>query len=691
MKTFRINKYVYLIAVFLISIFKNVPVARSSGLQILDLLFQNQTFAQCVAIYIHGSEELELIEKAHENYHSFRKSISELKIFSMCIKYVVLSSSFKDDPRITREVPRYAEISSIILLPAMTGYHSDKSFNPKYIEKVVYDVFDESFHLSVDCLFLIVDNDRVFRTNVYFTELRVQEHPANMIVIKLKITETVDGRNVMMHYLQYLCDGYCPQHWKEGQSLGELLPPIKLHKKNMNGANLRSINFFHAPATEEMTKKLLARCYLHFAKKHNALYCDSRVMLIVSLKKMQNLTVTIHNSMNKLGSIAFLSSPDPYIKMLDLVFSTNTIGLASKLSYSHENSKAIFYCNKDARAENGIKFMHWFEPFTAFLWLYCFMLLGIPFLVTFISTSSGSGSLGIIYGVVGVILRQFTDVVGRKLLIFTSFFGLIVGGFYESQITSLAIVQLPPETIQSLQELLQKGYKILRVKEYPVEQFENEFKMRKLLDKFNESWFIYGSIDDDYDTRSELQVSLLATQKYAVITSTFYLWDNLVRYTKAVRNAAGVAEFNCHNIPDELVKRAVYWEMTLKNRYWVLKSIRHTYEAGLHELWNRCSKRAAKLQYITIERRLQRIGEFLGDSLFHKKNLGPALITVQEVGGFLLLALCPYITSIVMLVVEIYFKNIKTILNGIAVQLIMQFRLYRSVACILNALECKSK
>ncbi|CAL8130138.1 unnamed protein product [Orchesella dallaii] len=577
----------------------------------------NQTLAQCLNIYIHGHEELELIEKAHEKYDNFRKSFSEIKIISMCAKFVVLNGSFNPSSEIARDVSRYTDTSSIILLPAMTRYHPGEIFNPKYIKRVVHDVFDESFRLSAHCVFLIVDNGRVFNTKESINKIKVQEHPANMIVMKLKIRKQADGRNVVLHYLQHLCDGYCPQYWTEGQTFGELLPPLKFHKKNMYRANFRSVSYAYAPTFHNQPEDVLLYCS-KFVTKLNSMYCDSKVMVIVSLKKLHNFTFTIYNLRNKSQRKAFKDDTDPYILSAKTDF-RSTLKFAFDASYSHDSSKGLLYCGKESRAEIKNTIMHWIEPFAVLLWLYCFMLLGIPFLFALLSTKSYSYSLGIIYGAVGVILRQYTDVVGRKLLISTSFFGLIVGGFYESQITSLAIVQLPIKTIQSLQELLRKEYKILVEEEHILGQYKHDFKIRDVLDKFNESWFIYASADDDYASVVRILLNLLATKKYATILPTSYIFNNALQFAERIRRDTGAAEFHCYGIPEELVKDRNYWTLTVKNKYWVKKSMHHMQEAGLYEIWNRWLEWFFQFDYIVYERRRQEKGTMLGDSLIHKK------------------------------------------------------------------------
>ncbi|CAL8130134.1 unnamed protein product [Orchesella dallaii] len=671
MTTFTISRHVCLV-VFSISVFKSVPVVQSTGLQILDLLLQNQTLAQCVSIYIHGFEELDLIEKYYEKYDNFRKSSSEINIISMCIKFVFLNSSFEPDSEIAREVSRYTEISSIVLLPAMTGYHPGKSFNPEYIEKVVYDVFGVSFRLSVHCVILIVDNHRVFKTNESISKVKVQKYPANMVVMKFKIKKQADGCNVVLHYLQHLCDGYCPQYWTEGQTFGELVPSLMLHKKNMYRANFRSISYAYVPTVPKQPKDVVLYCS-KFVAKLNSMYCDSKVMVIVLLEKLHNFTFTIYNLQIKSQSKAYVDGTDPYITSVEMSFQ-NTLDVAFEVTNLHDGSQGLIYCKKESRAENRNAIMHWIEPFAVLLWLYCFMLLGISFLFTVVSTNSVHDSFGIIYGVLGVILRQYTNVVGRKLLILTSFFGLIVGSFYETQTTSLAIVQLPPQKIQSLQELLQKGYKILAEEEADLRIYKHDFKIKGVLDKFDESWFIYASSHDDYNGKMQVLWNLLATQKYATTLRTSYVSDNAVRYEKNIPRETGVAEFHCYGIPNELLKYYFYWTVSVKNRYWVKKSMLYMQEAGLYEIWNRWLMWFYQLDCLVYEREREQKVTLLEDSFIDKKQLGPGLVTAQEVMGFFLLALCPYITGVVVLVVEMCTNRIKIILSGNSVQIIIEVK-----------------
>ncbi|CAL8098388.1 unnamed protein product [Orchesella dallaii] len=636
----------------------------------------DQSFTHCVNIYIHGSEELELIEKVYEKYDDFQKPFSDTKIFSMCIKYVVLNSSYLYELEITREVSRYAEISSVVLLPAMPRDYPYKSFGRKYIEDVVNEVFDESFRHSIHCIFLIVDNDNTTATT------EVQQYPANMVLMKLKNRKTADGRLIVVHYLKTLCHNYCSQYWTDGHKFGDLVPANKFHKRHLYSANLGSISFALSPSTSTIPNDLLSYCQ-KFVANLISKNCDSKVMSMASFAELHNFTVAIYNLKVKSNRVAFDKFTDSYIVYPTLLFFISSRNVPFHVIYSHDASMVIFYCSKESREENRSKIFHWIEPFTALLWLYCFMLLGIPFLITFISTNSASDSLGSIYGVVGVILRQYTGVVGRKLLIFTSFFGLIVGSFYESQITSLAIVQLPPETIQSLQQLLQRGYKILLKHEEYHGTYKEDFKMREILDKFNDSWFRYASVYDGHDKKFALEVSLLAVsngrQKYAAMEAASDTYFSLLKHTQSIREETACAECNCHPIPDEIARRHHHWIVNVKNVYWLVKSLHHVKEAGFQNVWNHWAKWVEELNYIMYERRLQEKGSWVGDSFFHEKNLGPALIKLEEIGGFLLLSLCPYITGIVILVVEISSKTANCILNGNAIRTLIEFKVYRSM------------
>ncbi|CAL8132558.1 unnamed protein product [Orchesella dallaii] len=455
-----------------LNLFKQFPVSQSQGLQILELLFRNQAVTQCASVYIHGSEELEEFAKLRENRDGFSRAYQQNSIFfSLCIKYVVLTSSYISKTKIAREIFQYAEASSEVLLPAKIGYV--KSFRAKYIEKVVYDVFERSFYLSAHCLFVIVDNGDVFQWGKYATRLHVHEHPANMVLAKFRMQNS-HGRKTVVLYVHYMCYDYCPQQWT--QFANNLLPPISLHKKYVYKANSRSIRYSFWPRGPIDYSNLFALCSKAVPLRCNG-DCSAYVMIVLAISDIHNLTVKVFNQRSEAQEKAFFDGSDPYIVSPEFLESEITLEVIYILIYDRDTYQKLYYCSEtNLLSVDESKLFYWIAPFTIPLWLYCFTLLATPVCATFCRSKSVSESVAVLIGVVGMVLKQYTYVVGKKLLVFTSFFALIVCSFYESQITSLAIVQLPPPVIQSLQELVSKRYKILLFEELPLDYFESEFK-----------------------------------------------------------------------------------------------------------------------------------------------------------------------------------------------------------------------
>ncbi|CAL8098285.1 unnamed protein product [Orchesella dallaii] len=324
-----------------------------------------------------------------------------------------------------------------------------------------------------------------------------------------------------------------------------------------------------------------------------------------------------------------------------------------------EYSTRVYYCAKDqSRAVNGIHISHWIDPFTTTVWILCLLtLLGIPFLGSILVSKSILESLLVVIGTIGVVLRQYTKIVNKKLLIFGVFLGFFLCSFYENQITSLAIVQLPPKTIGSLNELISKGYKILIYEEDDIAKFLYDFKVRQMEAAFNKSWYVIGSKYEYFDKNNDTMVKLLVgtngTAKYASLTNTMYLQYSLTDTTEQTREETGCADYNCHSIPDEIGKSQYYWVVNAKNKHWIEKSIDYMQSAGLQQQWNNWEEWFQTLQQISYERLLKKKGIWLGESLIQKPTLGPGLIRVQELGSFIILVLILLLSSILLLVVEI--------------------------------------
>ncbi|CAL8130252.1 unnamed protein product [Orchesella dallaii] len=396
------------------------------------------------------------------------------------------------------------------------------------------------------------------------------------------------------------------------------------------------------------------------------------------MKNLHNFTVGIFNKHVASQRKAYKGNPNPYIHspLSRIVSPSNPITMTYQIIYSDDLSEIISYCRKENHAlqEANMGLLHWILPFTFPIWIVCLILLAIPGFVTYYHTKSVSDSVSVLIGVLGVALKQYTNVIDKKLLVFTSFFGLIVCSFYETQITSSAMAQLPLPIIQSLEELIRKGYKLLITRETLIGDYELDFKFRNMLDVFNKSWYTYASLYDDYASRTDLEVILLANSNgsaaYAEIKDKKAMQYNLWFKTELLRNHTGDFEYACYSIPDQLKISQDYWRTNVKNRHWLQLSLSYMNAAGLPQIWDGWSVWVDRLYYMMEERYLREEGDWLGDSLFHKKELGPALIKIHELGGLLLLAICPVIISIVLLVLEIckhraYNKNLNKKPNSI--------------------------
>ncbi|CAL8098723.1 unnamed protein product [Orchesella dallaii] len=577
----------------------------------------------------------------------------------MCVKFVVLKRDYIHDTKIARDVSRYAEISQVVLLPAMIDYSLGKSFNASYIEKVVYGVFHESFYLSAYSLFLIVDNGAVFKWKTYITKTKVHRHPANMILVKFK-TIHQNSHKTVVPFMHYMCYNYCSKRWSNIREFGLFLQVVNLHKMQLYNANARSIKYKLFPTATVYPRNLLDLCENFIPLRCGGEY-ESKIMVVLTIKNIHNFTGRIFSFYVPSQRRAYKSNFNPYISSQThmKIMSNTSISITYQIMYSEDFNSLIYYCRDETLElqEASIGFLHWIVPFTFSLWILCLILIVIPVFVTYYHTKSVSDSVSILIGVVGEVLKQHTNVVDKKLLVFTSFSALIVCSFYESQITSLAMAQIRPPTIQTLQELINKGYKLLKTEGASSDAYRLDFKFRNIENVFNESWFVYKKRYGDYDSAVYRIVNLLARStknlSYAGIKDNKLIQYTLLETTELIRQQTGVASYACHSVPDKIGKSQDFWKTSLKNKHWLEVSLSYMNAAGLPQIWDSWANWVDRHMWMMDEWYLREEGNWLGDSLFHKKELGPAFITIQELVGFLLLALCPVIISIVLLALEI--------------------------------------
>ncbi|CAL8098252.1 unnamed protein product [Orchesella dallaii] len=642
---------VYDIHIFLfISQFTNVI----KKLQTLKYLFLLEERRQCINVYIHGSIELGEVEKSIETYDNIKEFPTSL----MCIQIVVLTSGYNS--QISREISRYSDTSSVLIFPVQNGRRIRNNYvDNKYIELVVYKVFDAGFHLSVTSLFLLVDNSDLFKRKGYSPTFDIQKHPTNVMLLAFKSKETRDGQKIIAPYVNYLCYKYCSQRWMSSNEFGNILPPIDLHKKMLYNSNSMSVSVGLRPDTRRIDP---------------------------SMEMIHNFTFTIYNIRDSSEKKAYHAESNPFIDSpLRKRFRKN-IEFVYSLMYEEDTSATIYYCIKyKINTDNDSKVMHWIYPFTASVWIILLqLLLGIPSIVTIIFTKSIPKTISVVIGTVSGVIGHGNGTIGRTMFAFISLFGFIICSFYESQITSLAIAQQPPQIIQSLNELINKGYKILTDEESNIQKFEIDFKIRNMEKAFNQSWFLFGKGIDNYNKHVELNVKLLAfsnsTLKYASFTRTNLIEYNLREKTERIRQHTGIGDYNCHSIPDTIGQNKSFWNLGVKNRYWIEKTAHKVQSAGLQERWNRWSDIKSEWEFIMNERRLRKSGKWLGESIFGTHSLGPGLVGVAELGSFMLLLLCPFLTGILCLILEVYSKCKHDVLEGKVVATIVriEWKSYRS-------------
>ncbi|CAL8098554.1 unnamed protein product [Orchesella dallaii] len=151
--------------------------------------------------------------------------------------------------------------------------------------------------------------------------------------------------------------------------------------------------------------------------------------------------------------------------------------------------------------------------------------------------------------------------------------------------------------------------------------------------------------------------------------------------TELTRKETGLGDYNCHSIPDELARSQYFWQLYVKNHYWLKETIHRIQSAGLQQQWSHWVRLSRKVGFIRNERKLRKNGTWLGESLFGTHSLGPGLVRIGELGSFMFLALCPLTAGMVCLILQIYFHTKHAIANEEVVVTIMkiEWKLYRSI------------
>lgn len=153
-----------------------------------------------------------------------------------------------------------------------------------------------------------------------------------------------------------------------------------------------------------------------------------------------------------------------------------------------------------------------------------------------------------------------------RMYIYLVLGALMLWAVYENEITSLAIVNPAPKSIQSLKEVLDQGYKILVVHLHYYQLFEvhlDEFNYKR---KLNNSLVVKESLSLGNRSEYAYWLSSKRKHKYAMQTDTGFSTRNKLETQKLLREVHQEMESNCFVVPQEFRSTIYFWEIYMVNR-----------------------------------------------------------------------------------------------------------------------------
>ncbi|CAL8083967.1 unnamed protein product [Orchesella dallaii] len=209
-------------------------------------------------------------------------------------------------------------------------------------------------------------------------------------------------------------------------------------------------------------------------------YCNYDVMTSIYLEEAHNLTLNFINVLLAYeGNYTTVIKTSPQFisntKLVSLV-PTNTQGF----SFSGQYAEQLLYCNKLGQTRKGVlklDYAVWTQPFSPALWLLILPLLYIGCVLCNKKMQFSSSGLTLI----ALICRQGIPFSNQqfKIIIFLDFFIMILSNIWNNGIVSLIVV--PPSTphMETLQEFIENGYKILHPSYItdPYSRYEMDFNV----------------------------------------------------------------------------------------------------------------------------------------------------------------------------------------------------------------------
>ncbi|CAL8092305.1 unnamed protein product [Orchesella dallaii] len=446
-----------------------------------------------------------------------------------------------------------------------------------------------------------------FTVIVFIVEPKIRQIRLNILYHALPATKIFLYLNPPNSKIWVICHRYCvshPQPLSKPFMMTLLLDPMKFHKSHFWNGNGRSMiahtDNVHQLYFESFPGNPLMCFTLLKMMTRTAAFCNQELMSTISLEPVHNITIFLlnpHNPADRRPYIRTFAKQSFQILTGHISYESRSLNHIARLLLSRYYYEVFVYCTGNADDDgNGemelltFQLSLWATPFTSSVWI----LVGI----LIIGSALGYSKWNLTHFLYSELFRSFAAFMGNssskqsRTSLILILCGMLLLGLYENDILSLVSTKYPPRRIETLEELLDLGYKILNSVGYPEKKYEMDFKLSNVVDRINTSFYYVSPVPLDISGSIGFSKYLKKSnekQRFAAIASDLSLHNHKSVYQQEIIDQGGSPNTKCHHVPQRISKSILFSDIYTVNMYWLKQSLSKMREAGLKDKWDEWS------------------------------------------------------------------------------------------------------
>ncbi len=392
-------------------------------------------------------------------------------------------------------------------------------------------------------------------------------------------------------------------------NLANPINPLELHYKfywKVKWMSTFHFLYIKVKYAENFPWELPNQC--HHLVKNLVPVCTSNIMSVLTLaKEVHNQTFILYNSDDQRDLERYAKAPFRTLSVTPVTLNTvelfEAVGVRDKRTIrsmlttykiiKFESMKFIYCTSKTRQTSDKVplEFTTWVYPFHKYMWLFGGFLVLMDLL-----SELFSGKL-----IVRLSMREITKQTLLRVYLFVALFaGMMIRGYYENELTSLATVPTKPDVFSTIGQFFNATFRILAAPGEVYQKWNQDMLQRSMMAMFQRDFAIHGvgeRFDDvfkfvDHSLKFKEYIAEYMVNKFGYMTQSSELHLQIDKISSIMNKL----KYSCHAIPERFYPTMVLQQIGLLNRYWYMKSYGLLESTGLMNVWDDWSLSGARIR-----------------------------------------------------------------------------------------------